>query len=293
MLTRALSAAQQSRAEPEIPPQDTQLSAPNRARRRHLHKRKRDQVYETSTKIGKYISHAVPITMRNKHFAEFALTLNREHFSGLSEVLPQLENLNKYKTPHFDPDTLDGALLNAPANLEVDNEDLGALVKEDGKLLAPLQYFKSEAERAPYVVSIGADNTLVWTATQQPVGKGTYIFVWGPNEKLYAAAEGAPGRQRDFRHSTFFAGAAVLFAGEFETDEQGRMVKLNNKSGHYRPEFAPWVTFLSFLRTQGVDAKRVEKMFVTKSKRQAFYLKWLQLNGSDTGQVNQIVKQRK
>ena len=60
----------------------------------------------------------------------------------------------------------------------------------------------------------------------------------------------------EFHHSSIFAGEAVDFAGEIRVVD-GRLLELNNKSGHYKPRPRQVLGFLHYLAARGVRLKDV------------------------------------
>ena len=75
------------------------------------------------------------------------------------------------------------------------------------------------------------------------------IFVISPKGSLYAG-KAALGK---FHHSSFLAGGAVLSAGERQTNSQGFLTFVSNKSGHYKPKLSNILAGLSFFQGKGVD----------------------------------------
>lgn len=61
-----------------------------------------------------------------------------------------------------------------------------------------------------------------------------------------------------FHHSSFLSGGAVIGAGEIITDETGKLLRITNKSGHYKPEAPQMLDVLNELDRSGVDLSGVE-----------------------------------
>lgn len=78
-------------------------------------------------------------------------------------------------------------------------------------------------------------------------GDGWAIFVVDLQERIYAG----PYAYGEFHHSSFLAGAPVLAAGEIAVD-QGRVVGLTNKTGHYKAGPAELKRMLELLRAEKV-----------------------------------------
>lgn len=84
-------------------------------------------------------------------------------------------------------------------------------------------------------------------------GQGFAIFVLSLDNKLYVHSH----VRGQFHHSSFLSGRPVLAAGELQTNREGRIVKLTNKSGHYNPSRAQNLKMLRVMQASGVDLKRV------------------------------------
>ena len=122
-----------------------------------------------------------------------------------------------------------------------------------------VKYLNSE-ERKAYEVTIQngllmqngmpyctKENSTLWS------GEGAAIFVEGPDKKIYIG----PHIKGRFHHSSFFSGGAIISAGELETDATGKIIKLTNKSGHYKPNLEQTLAILSCMRERGVDLSGV------------------------------------
>lgn len=88
----------------------------------------------------------------------------------------------------------------------------------------------------------------------EPGKPSSHAFVLSPQNQLYAA----PIQPGKFHHSSFCAGGAVTFAGEIETDSQGKIVTLSSRSGHYRPQKQHLLQALRILENWGIDLKSIE-----------------------------------
>jgi hypothetical protein len=75
-------------------------------------------------------------------------------------------------------------------------------------------------------------------------------FVIGLDQQLYVHFDPAISN-RFFRHSSFFAGGPVLFAGHIQIEPTGRISFFSAKSGHYRPSKAHFIWALEFLSSLG------------------------------------------
>ncbi len=84
-------------------------------------------------------------------------------------------------------------------------------------------------------------------------GAGSGIYVMDPAGKFYAG----PHRLGEFHHSSLLAGGAVAGAGELQV-QQGKLLAISNKSGHYRPPLSSMTQVLAELQDQYVDLTNVK-----------------------------------
>ena len=75
------------------------------------------------------------------------------------------------------------------------------------------------------------------------------IFVMDDDGNFYASKSHSAG---EFHHSSLIAGRPVAAAGEMEVQE-GRLVALSDRSGHYRPRRAFTGQAIDRLKKNGVD----------------------------------------
>jgi hypothetical protein len=75
-------------------------------------------------------------------------------------------------------------------------------------------------------------------------------FVIGLDQQVYIAYTSTL-RPRFFRHSSFFAGGPVLFAGHIEIQPNGVISHVSRNSGHYRPSRAHLLWAIDFLSGEG------------------------------------------
>jgi hypothetical protein len=80
------------------------------------------------------------------------------------------------------------------------------------------------------------------------------IFVIGPDQDLYAASHIGGV----FHHSSFLGEGAVMAGGEIKTNQDGSIVELSSKSGHYRPTDEENLFMLNYFRDKGVDLSQVK-----------------------------------
>jgi hypothetical protein len=73
------------------------------------------------------------------------------------------------------------------------------------------------------------------------------IFVLAPEGKLYVRREVYYRRSDDFTHAGFLGARAVMTAGEMYI-QQGRLLLVNNLSGHYLPPATSLIDILRWLR---------------------------------------------
>lgn len=81
-------------------------------------------------------------------------------------------------------------------------------------------------------------------------GKGWAMFVLSHDGKLYSSSQVVD----KFHHSSFLAGGNAASAGEWQV-RGGRIIKLKDKSGHYKPDSEMLYRMLIYLHGRGVDLK--------------------------------------
>lgn len=79
-------------------------------------------------------------------------------------------------------------------------------------------------------------------------GDGWAIFVMSHEDRIYSMSH----TLARFHHSSFLAGAPAQAAGEWKV-EDGRLVAITRKSGHYKPSEAMFMRMLFFLKSRGID----------------------------------------
>lgn len=95
-------------------------------------------------------------------------------------------------------------------------------------------------------------------------GEGYAIFVIGPNDDLYCGSHIGGV----FHHSSFLADGATAGAGEIKTDQDGKIIELSSKSGHYRPTNAQNLHTLHYFKDRGVDLNIKFTFYDTNGKTQ-------------------------
>lgn len=113
-------------------------------------------------------------------------------------------------------------------------------------------------------------------------GEGWAIFVMAPNNSLYANDH----RVDIFHHSSFLSGAPVQAAGEIAVNN-GILVGITCKSGHYRPNAASFVRILFWLKQHGAQLQGVAACPVISNHIQEFFdAEEVLLNGGKKGTKN-------
>lgn len=126
-------------------------------------------------------------------------------------------------------------------------------VIRDGKSVdCRMPYFD---DPAPYEAQF-RDGALSTAKTKGKSPAGTYKYVVSPQGKLCMGTKANAG----LHHSSFLSGGAVVAAGVLKLDEQGRIVSLNNSSGHYGPPAAALLRMIRFLKKQGVDLSHLREI---------------------------------
>jgi len=80
----------------------------------------------------------------------------------------------------------------------------------------------------------------------------SFIFVISRDKELYAGET----IQGEFHHSSFLGGMPVLGAGQIQVDK-GRLLKITNVSGHYRPDLDRHYNALLLMKIKGLDLTRI------------------------------------
>ena len=109
----------------------------------------------------------------------------------------------------------------------------------------------SEAARAELLVSVGHDGRLMYANTGEPVvprsgNSYSYVFVMLPSAGIYVRAKDP----LVFHHHDLAGNAPVVAAGEIFFSD-GRLLSINNRSGHYRPPPECLKIVLSLLQSKG------------------------------------------
>jgi len=104
----------------------------------------------------------------------------------------------------------------------------------------------SEADRAKLLVCVGRDGRIAYASTGEPINPSpTHMFVALASGAIYIRVD-----DPDIFHHDLAGNAPVVAAGEmFFTD--GRLLSINNRSGHYRPPPKCLRIVLSLLRSKG------------------------------------------
>ena len=84
-----------------------------------------------------------------------------------------------------------------------------------------------------------------------------YVCTYERNIYIAPHRKSPPDHQGCFYHSTYVNGEPVLCAGAM-TIVNGRIVYINNFSGHYKPRYENFVFYLETLRMMGIDLTRVQ-----------------------------------
>ena len=126
------------------------------------------------------------------------------------------------------------------------NSDTGGLIVEEGGTAGGTMVYLDDETRKPYEARVSR-GTIAGT---QVTGSGEFIFVIGPDNKVYAGkkARAKAGERTAFNHSSFFAGGPVKSAGTIKVSG-GKITELSDLSGHYTPKPAMVVTAIRKLGT--------------------------------------------
>ncbi|MDC3321014.1 hypothetical protein OAV88_00270 [bacterium] len=140
-------------------------------------------------------------------------------------------------------------------------------------------YYETAKQRAPYRVRCGNDGVLRdakarfldtkhLSTTMSGRGVGMIVFRRPSNEQSEEMNEAGIfvhiHRIDKVHHSSIFAGGAVDFAGEIKA-ENGSILWISNKSGHYKPGPEACLEFLHFLTEKRIDLEKFAFDIVKKS----------------------------
>lgn len=90
--------------------------------------------------------------------------------------------------------------------------------------------------------------------------KGSAIFVIDSSGEIYTGIH----KLGAFHHSSFLGGGAVMGAGEIQTNSEGQIIGITNKSGHYRPNTEETLRMLQIFADKGVDLSKVTLSLLDK-----------------------------
>lgn len=117
------------------------------------------------------------------------------------------------------------------------------------------------AERAEFEVDFDVGKGRIGNVRRHDNGMhfkpGTWLLVWGPDQKLYLLEEGGDASQGWMGHATIFCGRPVLLAGELGISERGYVEWVSDESGHYHPNRRHMHNFLLWLEKWGVNASTI------------------------------------
>lgn len=132
-----------------------------------------------------------------------------------------------------------------------------------------LQYYTTKAARREFKLSFRAGLAQRWTFTDQggkrsldlydtvqfndQIENGMSLYVMDTDGRIYVS--GREG-EKSLKHSSFLGGAMALAAGTIRI-ENGRVVWITGKSGHYRPTVQQMLNVLERLRAYQVDLTKV------------------------------------
>lgn len=107
--------------------------------------------------------------------------------------------------------------------------------------LQVIKYLDAQ-EREKFKITINSQG--ICSQNGQVMKKGFYRFIFSLEQELFAISTHPPGESFGeiepripvfFKHTSLSRGEPVLAAGEMEIGSDGKILSLNNKSGHYKP----------------------------------------------------------
>lgn len=118
-------------------------------------------------------------------------------------------------------------------------------------------------ERAQYKVEfLNTENGVILTHQGKPLNtnhfqtqshQGKAIFVIGRDHELYIGNH----EVTKFHHSSFFSGKPVIGAGEIITDQDGHLIAMTDKSGHYKPQDPQLIDTLECIQLKGINLNNI------------------------------------
>ncbi len=141
-------------------------------------------------------------------------------------------------------------------------------------LLTKRVTYLDESERQIYKVTVinglfqDHMGNIFDTATLQTnfSGKGWGIFVLSQTHELYVASH----KIAELHHSSLSNGAPVLAAGEIAIN-QGKLVSMSPKSGHYKPDYDSIYRFLYWLSKKEVDLHGIPVITSIERNNKTYY----------------------
>ena len=144
-------------------------------------------------------------------------------------------------------------------------------------------YLKKEKHRKPYLATFGDNGEIIIGGLKVPKGaKGKYVMdgygtIYMDIENLKRQREKG-GKLEKFpptlqKHTSFLAGGKVASAGEWESSEEGTLLWIDNKSGHYRPRDSHAYSFLKELQSRGLEKVKIRQFIHSEAKRMERLLK--------------------
>lgn len=101
--------------------------------------------------------------------------------------------------------------------------------------------------------------------TTKHSGDGYAIFVIDQSEVCYAGSHIGDV----FHHSSFLGDRPVLAAGELNTNQNGELIGISSKSGHYRPTDAENRYLLQYFKDKGFDLSKITFTFYDREGKTA------------------------
>jgi hypothetical protein len=145
-----------------------------------------------------------------------------------------------------------------------DKEDKAGFTK-DGREREPVTYLRTPEARAPYKVRIGQDGKLYSGDKLLDTDGELAMMVMDHENQHYAPISRSDTREKNLKHSSFLAGDPVAMGYEAVV-KRGVLIRVTNRSGHYRPSRERFMRWLVHLESQGVDMEQLDVEFDPKSQ---------------------------
>lgn len=201
----------------------------------------------------------------------FQFVLQKE----MAPYIPIISNVNQYSTlsmdVHYQIEKRDPHHHWAPAlnnclseyqtlqkNPPFDEQDFFAWVNNNKPSLPKTRYLSPD-EVDDLKLSITSEEAIVNAKTLNKMTHGMQMFVMTKEGQFYLHPKVKPTQDvLGFNHSSFFQGEDVSAVGFLHFDAAGKLIGIDNYSGHYKPQTIHVINALAELAAKGVDLNEIQ-----------------------------------